>query len=100
MWINIDIFIDILHLYIDCCNELCSSYIEDIQVFSINTEFILIELYENKYFTSEDSHKWNMILFIPRDENKSRIYRKKLEFSFHYILSVIKKLMVILYYIY
>ena len=29
------------------------------------------------------------IMFIRRDENKSRIYRKKHEFSVYYILSVI-----------
>ena len=61
-------------------------YIEDYKLFSINTEFIFIEWYENK---SGDSYEWNMLIFIPRDENISRIYRKKLEFSVYYILSVI-----------
>ena len=51
--------------------------------------FIFIKWDENKYFTSGDSHEWNMIIFMPRDENNSYIYRKKLEFSVYYVLSII-----------
>jgi hypothetical protein len=42
--------------------------IEDIQVFSIDTWFIFIEWYENKYFMSGGSHEWNMVIFMPQDE--------------------------------
>ena len=38
---------------------------------------------------SANSHEWNMIIFIARDEKKFILYRKKLEFSVYYILSVI-----------
>ena len=31
-------------------------YIDNIKVFSINKQFIFIKWYENKYFTSGDSH--------------------------------------------
>ena len=54
-------------------------YIEDIQVCSINTRFISL---------SGDSHEWNIIIFIPQDENKSA-FIEKLEFSVYYILSVV-----------
>jgi hypothetical protein len=63
-------------------------YIEDIQVFSINTWFIFIEWYENKYFMSGGSHEWIMVIFMPQDENKSCTYRKKLEFSVYYIQDI------------
>ena len=46
-----------------------------------------IEWCENKYFTNGDSHEWNMIIFIPQDENKSVFIEKN--FSVYYILSVI-----------
>jgi hypothetical protein len=61
-----------------------NKYKEDIEVLSINTQFIFIEWYENKYFMIGGTHEWN-IIFIPQDENKSCIHRKKREFSVYYI---------------
>jgi hypothetical protein len=34
---------------------------------------------------SGGSHEWNVIIFMPQDENISCIYRKKLELSVYYI---------------
>ena len=31
---------------------------------------------------SGDSHKWNLLIFVPQDENKLSIYRKNLNFLF------------------
>ena len=60
----------------------CCWYIEDILVFPINKRFIFIEWYENKYFTSGDSHEWNMKIFIQQDENKLVFIKKNLNFMF------------------
>ena len=55
----------------------------DILVFSINTGFIFIEWYENKYFTSDDSHEWNIKNYTT--QKKAVFIEKKLEFSVYYL---------------
>jgi hypothetical protein len=56
--------------------------IEDITFFSLNIGFIFIQWYDNKYFMSDGTHKWNMIFFVTQDENMFCIYRKYMNFCF------------------
>jgi hypothetical protein len=81
-------FIKVFMFY---CFRNCSIiYRGYLSFFHINTGSIFIEWYENKYFMSGGSHEWNMIIFIPQDENKPCINRKDLNFLFIiYIFSLL-----------
>jgi hypothetical protein len=47
-------------------NNLLNSLNIHVCSLKINTGFINIECYENKYFTSDGIRVWNMIIFIPQ----------------------------------
>jgi hypothetical protein len=55
-------------------------FIEDIKVSSIKSGFIFIELSKNTYFMIGSSHEWNMIIFIPQDENPVLIEKKHVNY--------------------
>jgi hypothetical protein len=63
--------------YVLCCGQcfICFDYQNKCNAilinrgysgFYINTWFIFIEWYENKYFMNGGGHEWNMIIFIPQ----------------------------------
>ena len=64
------------------CVMMVSFVEENIEVFFYKYRIYFIEWYENIYFMSGDSHKRNMIIFIPQYENKSVFIEKNLNFLF------------------
>ena len=77
----------VLYTYVNSKKE--KWYNTDTTNYSLFHFFYKYGIYFHRVVWKYIFHEWLslMIIFIPQDENKSSIYRKKLEFFVYYILS-------------